>query len=223
MITKPHTFFGPVRNRNLAAIEFPAKALILALIGKLQEPGPHHPLGRAAQPPGPEPSKDVRTGGRRICRVKRARGRFIEIEPEIEFPQDGLPPGRIAGGLKTRLQVADDFLCPGVPLAPIEAFAQFPFVEPAKKIRVVVLVRLCQPGIENLRLVALPMDYLHLPLGQDHVGAEPRKDERAEKNAVAAVQLRPEQPCESGKGDFSGGELLELLAQIGIGHRPLQQ
>src|SRR6185503_5540344 len=57
-IAKRQTFFGPVRNRNLAAIELPAKVFVLVLVGQLQEPSPYHPLGRAAQPPGPEPSKN---------------------------------------------------------------------------------------------------------------------------------------------------------------------
>jgi hypothetical protein len=47
----------------------------------------------------------------------------------------------------------------------------------------------------------------------DHVGAEPRKDEWAEENPVAAI---PGQTAML-TGKIVSGELLELLAQRGVG------
>ena len=49
------------------------------------------------------------------------------------------------------------------------------------------------------------------------------KNEGAEEDTIPTIQVRPEEPGETGERNLLLREFFQLLAQLGVGHRTLEQ
>src|SRR6185503_5637831 len=104
----------------------------------------------------------------RVDLVQVERSFLVEFEPKLKFLQDGLPFGWCPCGAECSKQVAADLFRALVACTPTETILEFPLVEPAEKIGVVVLIHFRQPGLQCASSFALPTHLFNAPLRQGH-------------------------------------------------------